>query len=210
VPSPLRSGSRNTVKRIAGIGTPAHGQHVLMSMAEHALTLSATEVGRFVEEAHLWTSKDLPRDVARFWTTQSGCRGRKALASCTPGPPQTLSGFLSCHKPTESLFLGTPFTLRVRIRWYSPPTRGRYALHVGKIRPDLDGSVRRPRVLCAHHPPLKMLGSCSSEFYGWLSLPSWRLESTIRCRLLVFLSKMPLLLTMSSCRLSFCAALRRL
>jgi len=114
------------------------------------------------------------------------------------------------HKPTESLFLGTPFTLRVRIRWYSPPTRGRYALHVGKIRPDLDGSVRRPRLLCAHHPPLKMLGSCSSEFYGWLSLPSWRLESTIRCRSLVFLSKMPLLLTMSSCRLSFCAALRRL
>ena len=30
------------------------------------MTVSATEVGRFVEEAHLWTSKDMPRDVARF------------------------------------------------------------------------------------------------------------------------------------------------
>ena len=30
------------------------------------MTVSATEVGRFVEEAHLWTSMDMPRDVARF------------------------------------------------------------------------------------------------------------------------------------------------
>ena len=41
------------------------------------MTVSATEVGRFVEEAHVWTSKDLPRDVARFWTTQSGVEGEK-------------------------------------------------------------------------------------------------------------------------------------